>query len=179
MKVKQFAVIANQAVSVCVGVLFDETVGLESATVEKFLSGVVSGGEFHPALIKISLFRHQVMANLLVLDYHLDGDGFTCKQAEILPLQGGNKPFFSRLALADGKNVYGQVVLQEIFRYFHLLRIAIKKRYGSIRARPAVGSNLMILSCVVGGGQYPGHVTSLAGGCGFFLVEGKRRLARP
>src|SRR5947207_1702600 len=107
MKVKQFAVIANQAVGVCMGVLFDETVGLESAAVEKFLSGVVSGGEFHPALIKISLFRHQVMANLLVLDHHFGGDGFSCKQSKILPVQGGNEPFFSRLALADGKNVYG------------------------------------------------------------------------
>src|SRR5205807_2664076 len=87
MKFKQFAVIANQAVSVCMGVLFDETIRLEGSAVEKFLSGVVSGGEFHPALIKISLLRHQVMANLLVLDHHLDGDGFSCKQAEILPVQ--------------------------------------------------------------------------------------------
>ncbi len=99
MQVDPLAFLGNQAIGVGVGLIIQKTIRFNEAAVKELRAISVGGGELYPALVKISLFGHQVMADFFILYDYSHGHGFTGQHCMVLPVQRGNETLFAGIGL--------------------------------------------------------------------------------
>src|SRR6476646_4197508 len=174
MQVNPLAFLGDQAIGVSMGLIIQKAIGFDEPAVKKLRAVRVSGGEFHPAFVKISLFGHKIVADFFILYDESHGHGFTGQYCVVLPVQRRNELFLARVCFGQSKDIQAQSVFEVSLGHLHLFIVVIEKRDGGIGAGPAMRCDLMVLGAIVSWGIHFIHVAGLAVGVHVFLVKRQR-----
>src|SRR5580704_17142741 len=132
------------------GMLLDIPIRFEVATAIKNSPTGVSRFELHPAFIKVPLFGHQRVTNLLVLDHKTNGESLSRVKPKRRAAQRRNYLSFSAGILPlDGQQIDGDRILEKLLHLIELLLITTESWDCGVRSEEPVRLDLSLLRGVV------------------------------